>query len=118
MFSIRPDLLAVEEDFVLVSLSCLQLCDPYQGVVMALDLEGACSVAENLDLAGGVGLDPDCCVALAGITEEGTEDETGPHARPTSRAITVMPNVISTTPITSKTMPERIILVMGIMPEP
>ena len=85
---------------------------------MALDLEGACPVAENLHLAGGVGLDPDCRVALAGIAEEGAEDETGPHARPTSRAITVMPNVISTTPITSKTMPERIILVMGIMPEP
>ena len=88
--------------------------------MVALDLEGACLMAEDLDLAGGVGLDPDGRVALSGIAEEGTEDEAwrGSHARPTSLAITLMPNVISTVPIRSKTMPERIILVMGIMPEP
>src|SRR5919107_1344153 len=90
VFSIRPDLLAVEEDFVLVSLSWLQLCDPYQGVVMALDLESAGPVAENLDLAGGVGLHPDGRVALACIAEEGADDEAGggSDAGPTGRAIT------------------------------
>jgi hypothetical protein len=67
VFSIGPDLLAVEGDFVLVGLSWLKVCDPYQGVVVALDLEGACRVGENLDLAGGVGLHPDSRVALACI---------------------------------------------------
>ena len=67
MFSVGPDLLAVEGDLVLVGLSWLKVCDPYQGVVVALDLEGAGPVAENLDLAGGVGLHPDGRVALACI---------------------------------------------------
>jgi hypothetical protein len=35
--------------------------------MVALDLEGACRVAEDLDLAGRVGLHPDGGVGLSGI---------------------------------------------------
>jgi hypothetical protein len=47
----------------------LKARDPNEGVVVALDLEGARAVAEHLDLAGGVGLHPDGGIAGSGVAE-------------------------------------------------
>ena len=79
MFVFGPDLPAVERDLVLVGLARFEVRDPDQGVVVAFDLEGACHVAEDLDLAGGVGLHPDGRVALPGVAEEGAENQFGSH---------------------------------------
>src|SRR5829696_4909764 len=75
VFSIGPDLLAVERDLVLVSVTRFEVRDPDQGIMVAFDLEGACLMAEDLDLTGGVGLDPDGRVALTRIAQERAENE-------------------------------------------
>jgi hypothetical protein len=81
------------------------------------------------DLAGRVCLHPDRGVASSCVPEQGTEDECGSHTpvltrrrlshtKPTSRAMMGIRATMRIMPMTSKTTPERTILVIGIMPEP
>jgi hypothetical protein len=101
--------------------------------VVALDLEGVGELGRavygDLDLAGGVGLYPDGGVRGADVAQERAEDKVWSHARvftrtrsshtkPTSRAMTGIRSTIRIRPMMSKKMPERTILVIGIIPEP
>src|SRR5215210_2993559 len=67
--------------------------------MMALDLEGACRVAEDFDLTGGVCLDPDGRVAFPRVAQQRTEVQFGRHA--------------GILPAAGSLVPEQSILVMG-----
>ena len=49
--------------------------------MVALDLEGGCRVAKHLDLAGGVGLDPDGGIRLSGVAQQRAEIQFRSHIR-------------------------------------
>ena len=76
---VRPAALAVERHLVGILAPGLQPLDADQREVVPLHREGRLAVAEHLDLAGRVGLDPDRRLGLADVAEQGTEQETG-HA--------------------------------------
>ena len=75
----RPDALAVEQHLVLVPAAALEVAAADERVVVAAHAEGALARAEDLDLAGGVGLDPEHGLGLADVSEQGSEHERG-HA--------------------------------------
>ena len=63
----RPAALAVQPHLVLGIPCPVPALDADQRVVVSVDAEGVLGVAEHLDLAGLVGLDPDRGVALAHV---------------------------------------------------
>ncbi len=67
------------QDLVLIRRPGLQLGDVQQGVVVALDVEGARAAAEHLDLAGGVRFDPDGGVGCPDVAQQRAEDEIRRH---------------------------------------
>ena len=75
-----PDAPALQRHLVRVRGPRLESFDHDEAVVVALDREGALPVAEHLDLARRVGLDPDRRVGRADMAEQRAEDEAG-HAR-------------------------------------
>jgi len=66
----RPAALAVEVDLVLVEAVGLEPFDPHQRVVVLFDREGRLAPPQHLDLAGGVGLDPDRRLGLAHVAQQ------------------------------------------------
>ena len=81
-----PALLAVERDLVLVEAGGLETFDPDQRVMVLLDREGRLLATEDLDRAGGIGLDPDRRLGLADVSEQGSQDQLGHGATlPTRR---------------------------------
>ena len=70
----RPDALAVEEHLVLVPAAWLEVAAADERVVVPGDAEGALAGAEDLHLAGRVGLDPEDGIGLADVSEHGSED--------------------------------------------
>src|SRR3712207_6551315 len=128
-----PDPLAVEPHLVDVRRAGRTTGEHDQGVVVVFDAEGVRPVrffaGAHLDHTGGVGLHPDGGVRGARVAQERAEDQTGRHARittrgrsshtkPTSRAIMGIRATIRSMPMMSNTIPERTILVMGSRPEP
>ncbi|HZF59697.1 MAG TPA: hypothetical protein VEZ19_14640 [Rubrobacter sp.] len=83
---LRPDLLPVEMHLVLAGFSGLEARDVYEGVVVATDAERGRGTPEHLDLARGIGLDPDgrvaeepACRRSGPRTSSATAFRTGPQ---------------------------------------
>ena len=86
---------AVQGYLVLVRLARLEVADHHQGVVVPGHLEGLRLVAEDPDLAGPVGLDPDRGLGLCHVAQQRAEDELGSaisHARFLPGQGTIMTN--------------------------
>ena len=73
----RPGVVAVEPHLVRRGRPRLQALDHDQGVVVAVHLEGARRVIEDLDLAGAVGLHPHGRLVVRDVAQEGSQDELG-----------------------------------------
>jgi hypothetical protein len=72
---IRPDALAVERDLVRCRGPRLETLDHDDRVVVTGDVERRRRMAENLDLAWRIRLDPHGRIGLADVTKEGSEKE-------------------------------------------
>ena len=70
-----PAALAVERHLVLGRRAGLEPLDDHQRVVVAGDAEGRLAVAEDLDLARLVGLDPEHGLGLPDVTQQWSEHE-------------------------------------------
>jgi hypothetical protein len=71
----RPDRLTVEANVVGDDGVGFQVVDEQEGVVVALDRKGRRPVAEDLDLAGRVRLDPEGGALGPRVAQEGAKDE-------------------------------------------
>jgi hypothetical protein len=65
--------------------------DAYQGVVVTLDVEGAGATPQNLNLAGGIRLDPDGRLREASVAQQRAENELR-HYRAASPVRATFPN--------------------------
>ena len=72
---LRPAELAVERDLVLVARTPARVLEADQRVVVAVDPEGRLAAAEDLDLAGLVGLDPDRGLGFGDVAQQRPEDQ-------------------------------------------
>ena len=82
----RPDALAVELHLVLVPAAGLEITAADERVVVVAHAEGALARAEDLDLAGGVGLHPEHGLGLTYVSEQRAEHERG-HAPTVPRGV-------------------------------